>query len=186
MQNSLIFIHIPYLFHAWFVQVPLKLYPWLIYLSCMIRICFMCGSCMFHIRKRPLFIYESGHFPYTFHVQSLHDILCMNRTRIFVCDSYMIVQYGKSRIRRAIKNEGAAALAEHNHKNAWKYIKAATFTTNKCKEFYLDASTLNDYFASIVSIIILQRTPPLRARVAVMEPIASPSRACLLRQSRTR
>lgn len=56
----------------------------------------------------------------------------------------------KSRIRRAIKDEGATALAQHDHKEAWKYIKAATFTSSKNKEYYLDADLLNDFFASIV------------------------------------
>lgn len=64
----------------------------------------------------------------------------------------------KSRIRRAIKEEGAAALAQQNHKEAWRYIKAATFTSAKCNEQYLDASTLNDFFASIVHS---QTDPPI-------------------------
>ena len=69
MQNSLIFIHNPYLFHVWFVQIPLQFHPRLIYLSCMIRICFMYVP--YTKKKGSLFIYESGHFPYTFHVQIL-------------------------------------------------------------------------------------------------------------------
>jgi hypothetical protein len=56
----------------------------------------------------------------------------------------------KSRIRRAIKDEGATALAQHVHKEAWKYIKAATFTSSKSKEYYLDADMLNVFFANIV------------------------------------
>ena len=56
----------------------------------------------------------------------------------------------KSRIRRSIKDEGVAALAKNDHKGAWRYIKAASFKTDKSKEYYLDAATLNDYFASII------------------------------------
>ena len=90
----LIFIHDPGLLHVWFVQVPFIFHPWLIYVSCMIRICAMYGSCMFHTWKVHFFIYESGHFLTHFMFKSLHDISCMNRTLIFVCNSYMIVQHG--------------------------------------------------------------------------------------------
>jgi hypothetical protein len=56
----------------------------------------------------------------------------------------------KTRIRRTIIDQGTAALARHNHKEAWNFIKSATFIVSKCKEYYLDASALNDYFATIV------------------------------------
>ena len=53
-------------------------------------------------KKVHFFIYESGHILTHFMFKSSHDISRMNRTLIFVCDSYMIVQYGYANMKSII------------------------------------------------------------------------------------
>ena len=76
--------------------------------------------------------------------------ICQQIKDDLAIDLKLLRKQVKSRIRRAVKDEGAAALAGRNHKDAWSFIKSATFTVKKCRESYLDSNSLNNYFASIV------------------------------------
>ena len=73
-------IHISYKAHIFVMYDSHLCHVWIMYVP--------------YMKKSFVFIYESGHFLTHFMFKSLHDISCMNRTPIFVCDSYMIVQYG--------------------------------------------------------------------------------------------
>jgi Reverse transcriptase (RNA-dependent DNA polymerase) len=56
----------------------------------------------------------------------------------------------KSRVRRAMKVEGYRALQTGNSKDAWKFLKAATFTTSGTGETPIPLPILNDSLATIV------------------------------------
>jgi hypothetical protein len=68
----------------------------------------------------------------------------------------------KSRIRRAMKNEGSRALQDSNSREAWKFIRAATFTSRGKTDIPILPDTLNDALASVVQAI---SPAPLRVPV---------------------
>ena len=57
-----------------------------------------------------------------------------------------------SNIRRQMKSLGSKALDIHDHRGAWSFIKAATFTENKARDHHHELEALNDYFGATVSI----------------------------------
>jgi len=59
----------------------------------------------------------------------------------------------KSRIRRGMKDAGRKALESQDHKGAWKYIRAATFTTPKGSDARFDLGEMNDHFARTVQSV---------------------------------
>jgi hypothetical protein len=56
----------------------------------------------------------------------------------------------KSRIRRAMKNEGSRALQGSNSREAWKFIRAATFTARGKSDIPIVPDTLNNALAAVV------------------------------------
>ena len=50
-----------------------------------------------------------------------------------------------------MKDAGQEALETQDHKGAWKYIRAASFTSKKGADVLLDSNLINDYFAKVVS-----------------------------------
>ena len=61
-----------------------------------------------------------------------------------------------------MRDAGEEALNRQDHKGAWKYIRAATFTTPKGGGELMNIQALNDHFAQIV-------------QASVREPIAHTS-----------
>jgi len=57
----------------------------------------------------------------------------------------------RSVIRHEAKNEGRAALRENNHRNAWRFIKQATFTNRSQQKLQISPKLLNDFFGDCVS-----------------------------------
>jgi len=56
----------------------------------------------------------------------------------------------KSRSRRRMRDAGKEALDGRDHRGAWKFIRAATFTTPKGNDMLFDLQAMNDHFAKIV------------------------------------
>ena len=59
----------------------------------------------------------------------------------------------KSRIRASIKSQGSLILARAEPRETWKFIRKATFTQSKGKNYLPDIDLMNDHFADIVSVI---------------------------------
>ena len=57
----------------------------------------------------------------------------------------------KSRLRAASKSYGQNLLKDNCRKNAWKFIRQATFTVTKDKQTLTDCSALNNFFANTVT-----------------------------------
>ena len=57
----------------------------------------------------------------------------------------------KSRIRREAKDQGTVAMLSRDPKDAWKFLKTATFTEKGNTVNVIDQETLNTYFASVVT-----------------------------------
>jgi hypothetical protein len=57
----------------------------------------------------------------------------------------------KSKIRRSAKDYGSELLSKQDHKGAWKYIKAVTFSSRKGAEPLDDLRAVNDHFANVVT-----------------------------------
>jgi len=56
----------------------------------------------------------------------------------------------KGNIRCVIKARGRIALSENNHREAWRFIRAATFTESKSRDSHKNLQEMNEYFASMV------------------------------------
>ena len=59
----------------------------------------------------------------------------------------------KSRIRRAMKNEGSRALHGSNSREAWKFIRATTFSSRGKSDIPIEPDILNNALAAVVQSI---------------------------------
>ena len=57
----------------------------------------------------------------------------------------------KSHIRSRVRAQGEEALTTQDHRGAWSFIKAATFTNKKNQDYHQDLIGLNNYFADVVT-----------------------------------
>ena len=57
----------------------------------------------------------------------------------------------KSRNRRRMREAGKEAIDVQDHKGAWRYIRAATFTTPKGSDTLFDLAGMNEHFAEVVN-----------------------------------
>ena len=57
----------------------------------------------------------------------------------------------KSRNRRRMREAGKEAIDVQDHKGAWRYIRAATFTTPQGSDTLFDLAGMNEHFAEVVN-----------------------------------
>jgi len=79
------------------------------------------------------------------------NVLCLEDAAATVGEVQELRRRIKSRNRRRMREAGKEAIDVQDHKGAWRYIRAATFTTPKGGDALFDLAGMNEHFAEVVN-----------------------------------